>query len=105
MSDGAQASPGSSPLASSGAGADQGFSGQPADQSVTPCKKKTWIGIELKDNQGNPVPNEAYEIELPDGSKIQGNLDGQGAAGASGIDPGNCQVRFPNLDAKAWKPG
>ena len=69
-----------------------------------PCKKKTWIGIELKDSDGNPVPNEPYEIVLPDGTKQTGNLDSQGTAGASEIDPGSCQIRFPNLDAKSWKP-
>jgi len=94
----------SSPLASSGSAADNQFSDQPAGQATVPCKKKTWIGIELKDSDGNPVPNEPYEIVLPDGTKQTGNLDSQGTAGASEIDPGSCQIRFPNLDAKSWKP-
>ena len=95
----------SSSLASSGSGADQGFSDQPANSLNSSCSAKTWIGIQLKDNQGNPVPNEAYEIQLPDGRKVQGNLDSQGEAGVSDIDPGNCQIRFPNLDAKSWNKG
>ena len=93
-----------SPLADSGSAADDQFADQPPNQTVASCKKKTWIGIELKDNDGNPVPNEAYEIRLPDGTIQTGNLDSLGTAGASEIDPGSCQIRFPNLDAKSWKP-
>ena len=104
MSAAPQTSPDSSGLASSGSAADQRFGSDPANQTVAPCQKKTWIAIELHDNQGNPVPDRAYEIELPDGTKVQGNLDSQGTAGVSEIDPGNCRIRFPDLDAKAWKP-
>jgi len=104
MSSPSQPSSGSSGLSSSGDAAEQKFGGGSAGQTVTPCKKKTWVAIELKDNQGNPVPNEAYEIELPDGTKLQGALDEQGQAGVGDIDPGNCRIRFPDLDAKAWKP-
>jgi hypothetical protein len=93
-----------SPLAASGSAADNGFSDQPASQASAPCQKKTWIGIELKDSEGKPVPNEPYEITLPDGTKQTGTLDDQGAAGAQEIDPGSCQIRFPNLDATSWKP-
>lgn len=69
-----------------------------------PCKKKTWIAIELLDDEGQPVPGKAYRIELPDGRKVEGQLDAKGTAGVNGIDPGTCQVTFPDLDAKSWKP-
>jgi hypothetical protein len=93
-----------SPLAASGAGADKNFADQPATDPVKPCQKKTWVAIELKDNEGNPVPGEAYRIELPDGRVMEGNLDQMGTAGVNLIDPGNCKITFTNLHAKSWKP-
>lgn len=46
---------------------------------------------------------EPYIIELPDGSEVEGKLDGKGQARIEGIDPGKCNVTFPNRDAKDWK--
>ena len=66
-------------------------------------EKKHWIEIELVDEEGNPVPGEEYAITLPDGSVSTGTLDEKGFARVDGIDPGTCQVTFPNLDKDAWK--
>jgi len=95
---------GDSALASSGSAADEGFSPGPPGQSVQECAKKTWVGIELVDSDGNPVANEPYVLELPDGSTKEGTLDAQGTAGVSGVDPGTCKVKFPRLDGRSWKP-
>ncbi len=64
---------------------------------------KTWVEFELLDWDGTPAAFERYEIRLPDGSVQDGRLDGKGRARFSGIDPGNCQVSFPDFDAKEWK--
>jgi type VI secretion system secreted protein VgrG len=61
------------------------------------------VEIELLDQAGKPVPNEPYQIELPDGSTTEGNLDSQGQARVDGIDPGNCKISFPNIDKKSWR--
>jgi type VI secretion system secreted protein VgrG len=66
-------------------------------------KEKSWVEIELVDEQGNPVPGERYEIKTPDGRLAKGTLDGKGFARVSGIDPGNCEITFPELDKDAWK--
>jgi len=67
--------------------------------------KKHWIEIELLDEDGNPVPGEPYRITLPDGATIaSGTLDHKGWARVDHIDPGTCQVTFPNLDKDAWRP-
>ncbi len=67
--------------------------------------KKSWIEIELFDEQGNPVAGERYRVTLPDGTTIaEGSLDENGFARVSNIDPGNCKVTFPNLDREAWRP-
>src|SRR5690349_20131431 len=58
----------------------------------------TWVEIRLVDSDGNPVPGEAYEIVLPDGSIRSGTLSGKGLARYDRIAAGQCEVRFPNLD-------
>ncbi|MFO0551643.1 MAG: hypothetical protein U0271_24870 [Polyangiaceae bacterium] len=67
-------------------------------------EEKTWIAIRLVDDADppKPVPFRRYIIELPDGSTHEGNLDGNGMARVSGIDPGKCRVTFPDLDPKSW---
>jgi type VI secretion system secreted protein VgrG len=76
------------------------FKRQPGDPA-----KKSWIEIELKDEQGNPVPGERYAVKLPDGTTTKGSLDEKGFARIDGIDPGNCEITFPELDKDAWKRG
>jgi hypothetical protein len=63
---------------------------------------KTWIAIELQDSDGNPVAGEKYKIELTDGRIVEGKLDSSGMAKVSQIDPGQCRVTFPRLDASIW---
>lgn len=63
---------------------------------------KTWVEIELLDALGKPVPNEPYVVTVPEGTKKTGNLDGQGRARISGIDPGMCQISFPEIDGREW---
>ncbi len=67
-------------------------------------KQKTWIGIRLRDQDGKPVPNERYRITLPDGTVQEGTLNDKGEANVYEIDPGQCQVTFPDLHQKEWKP-
>lgn len=81
----------------------------PATKPHNPAKakqqkqKKSWIEIELVDEESQPVAGEAYRIELPDGSVAEGALDGKGFARVEGIVPGTCQITFPNLDEAAWR--
>jgi type VI secretion system secreted protein VgrG len=68
-------------------------------------EKKSWIEIELVDEEGQPVPGEPYRITLPDGTTVaDGTLDEKGWARVDNIDPGSCKVTFPNLDKDAWEP-
>jgi type VI secretion system secreted protein VgrG len=65
--------------------------------------KKSWIEIELYDDDGDPVPGERYRVTLPDGTTLaEGTTDEKGYAKVSNIDPGNCKVTFPELDGRAW---
>jgi hypothetical protein len=67
-------------------------------------KKKSWIEIELVDEDNKPVPGEAYRITLPDGQTVaEGTLDEKGFARLDGIDSGSCKITFPELDKDAWE--
>ena len=61
----------------------------------------TWIDIHLTDDEGHPVPEARYRVELADSSRIEGKLDKEGKAHIEGIDPGSCHVTFPDMEE--WK--
>ena len=64
---------------------------------------RTWIEIELVDQDKEPVANERYVIETSDGRRIEGTLNASGKAREEGIKPGDCKVSFPDLEAASWK--
>jgi hypothetical protein len=71
------------------------------DQKVG--RKFTWIEIRLLDEDDQPVTGEAFEIRFPDGSISKGKVGAKGNARFAGIDPGLCEVRFPDIEASGWK--
>jgi type VI secretion system secreted protein VgrG len=75
---------------------------EPTDEEEQ--EKKSWIEIELVDEEDNPVPRQRYKVTLPDGKTVaEGTLNEKGYAKISGIDPGSCKITFPNLDKDAWE--
>jgi hypothetical protein len=66
-----------------------------------PCPG-VWIEIKLVDEEGQPVPGERYRVELKDGSAREGNLDAEGKARLEGLERGNCQITFPDMDRRTW---
>lgn len=71
-----------------------------ASVRVVDESKSAWIGIELVDRKGRAVPNEPYEVTLPDGRPVTGTLDRAGKVRIEGIDPGTCTVTFPRIDRR-----
>lgn len=62
-----------------------------------------WVGIELKDDEGNPVPGEAYKVKLPDGTLLSGRLDKDGKAKVEGLpEGGDCDISFPRIHGDEW---
>jgi len=68
------------------------------------AKALTWIEIRLVDSAGKPVGGVGFEVKLPDGDVKSGKLDDSGVARFDQIVPGQCEVRFPELDGGDWKP-
>lgn len=69
-----------------------------------PAPTKTWIEFKLVDNNGKAIPNERYKVKLTDGRISEGHLSASGTVRFNGIDPGNCDISFPDLDARDWTP-
>ncbi len=67
--------------------------------------KTSWIELELVyESNGKPVPGKAYEVTLPDGTTVAtGSTDDKGFARIDNIDPGSCEISFPDLDKDAWE--
>jgi hypothetical protein len=68
-------------------------------------ERNTWVEIVLVDDEAPPQPVAfaRYRIELPNGRVETGMLDENGRARIEGIDPGECQVSFPDFDARDWR--
>jgi len=76
---------------------------KPHNPTEEEIEEKSWIEIEMVDEEDEPVPGEKYKITLPDDSVAEGTLDGKGFARVEGIEPGTCKITFPELDKDAWE--
>jgi hypothetical protein len=72
------------------------------DSSAPKIKEKTWVAIKLIDKDGKPVPGASYKVKLPDASVVTGALNEKGEVQFDDIDPGQCLITFPEIDAKEW---
>jgi hypothetical protein len=59
----------------------------------------TFLEIALRDDDGYPIGDEMFEVDLPDGRTWTGQLDTAGCARVDDIPRGHCVVRFPRLAA------
>ena len=71
-----------------------------AEQKEDPAKT-SWIELEMVDEADNPVAGQKYEVKLPDGTTSSGVLDSKGFARIDPIEPGTCEIVFPDLDKDA----
>jgi hypothetical protein len=62
-------------------------------------KPTAWVEFELVDSEGEPLAGVGYKLTLPDGSTREGKVDARGRVRVEGIEPGECVVTFPELDA------
>lgn len=67
-------------------------------------EKKSWIEIEMVDQEDKPLAGVPYRITLTDGETLaEGTLDEKGFARVDYMEPGSCKVTFPTLDQEAWE--
>jgi hypothetical protein len=67
-----------------------------------PDTKLTWIEVVMVDENEKPMSGIRYKMTITDGSLREGTLDSNGSVRINGIDPGTCQLTFPDLDAREW---
>lgn len=61
-----------------------------------------WLELEFVDEDNQPVPDAAYQVEFPDGRVEQGELDSKGLARFTELQKGgDCTVTFPEFDQSA----
>ena len=64
---------------------------------------KDWIEFELKDEEGDAIPDESYILYLSNGETREGKLDKNGHAKEENVPPGECKIKFPNLPYAIFK--
>jgi hypothetical protein len=57
----------------------------------------TWIGVLLRDFNGEPIANQDFTIALANGQVLTGSTDAQGHARFDGIQPGSGDVTFHSI--------
>ena len=72
----------------------------PSVRLIDPTKADVFIGIELLDTDKKPVPGAAFDVLIPNGQHVTGNLDTNGKVRIEGIDPAPCTITFPKLDRR-----
>ncbi len=78
-------------------------SATPQVQALQPIPGDTaTVDVELTDQDGNPIANEWFRVEFPDGTVREGRLDAAGRARVPGPKDGNAKVTFPRMHEKAW---
>jgi hypothetical protein len=81
----------------------QSGKGSNREKSEPKAPEKTWVEFRLIDQDGKPVGDVAYKVTLPDGEVFTGRLNSQGVIRFDSIDPGDCQIGFPEIDGEEWK--
>lgn len=76
--------------------------GHEFEESEPTEQKTSWIEMELRDDEGNPVAFERCRIKTTDGRVIERSTGEDGVLHIHGIKPGDCEITFPNLDKEAW---
>jgi hypothetical protein len=74
----------------------------PPPESSTQDEQKGagWIAITLKDASGKPEVGVNYQVQLPDGSTLEGTTPVNGVINVIGIPEGKCKLKLPDIDPR-----
>jgi hypothetical protein len=64
--------------------------------------KVTWVEVVMVDENEKPMSGIRYKLSITDGTMREGTLDSNGSVRINGIDPGTCELTFPDVDAREW---
>ncbi|MFN0134909.1 MAG: type VI secretion system tip protein TssI/VgrG [Phycisphaerae bacterium] len=73
------------------------------EEDETEPPPTSWVEIEMVDEDGEPWPDEEYEVKRADGKIIKGRLDSKGRAHVFLPKKEGATLRFPDLDGRAWE--
>jgi len=87
-----------------------GFSGTqgrpeaPSTSQPAPGVAKTWIEVVLVDEDSRaPMPDELVRLVTPSGEVHERRTDARGSLRLEHLDPGSCDVCFPQFDGGEWR--
>ena len=72
----------------------------PRQTTKAQAEHTSWIEIELKDDQSQPVAGQSYHLTSDDGQVRRGNLNKQGFAKEVDLAAGNHTISFPKIDGR-----
>ncbi len=88
-----------------------GAGARPVDVPVaTPSQARAkvaeldWIEIQIVYEDGSPFEGNCV-VSLPGGRRTEGPPGADGLVRIEGVDPGSCELSFPDLDAPVWAQG
>jgi hypothetical protein len=73
-------------------------------RATAPIDWDTWVAVKLVDDDGMAVAGARFRITLPDRSVQEGTLNAEGEARVESTRAGQCEISFPDIDARAWNP-
>lgn len=65
---------------------------------------RDWVEFRFKDVEGCVLPDQEYEVTLPDGTRISGRADGDGRARIESVPPGSIQVQLKAPSSAGGSP-
>ncbi|MBN1207999.1 MAG: hypothetical protein JXB05_24255 [Myxococcaceae bacterium] len=74
-----------------------------ADDWEDDSEPTSWVGLQLEDEEGEPVTGQRVRIKLANGTYKESVSDDKGRLRLEGIPEGNCQVEFVGIDGGDWR--